>query len=320
MIVKFIQNLFFVVIIFSSNYLMAQNNDSIRQDHKHQICIFNSMRVINGHSASILKRNELNFNLTQRFGDMGSNGTPTIGLGLDSIADMRLGLAFGLWNKLTIGIGRSKGIGPFTQIADGYIKYNLIKSKNPSSQLRTNGFPDSGISYSASLLQTMAYTFMKESADTTLSTSFAGKNVRRMAYSSQLLLNTNMYDKFNVLLSPTYVHRNYVAFEDKNGLFSCGIAVQYKVCKWFGVSAEYFQNFRKSNSILGVNYKNPLAVGFVFNYHETNFNFTIGNSAGIGETQFLPYTSGELKNGQLKMGFTLSHSLQFLYNPVRLHV
>lgn len=286
-------------LFFNVNYLFAQTKDSTKNSNT-PIRIFNGTRVINGHSTDMLLKNQLECRFTQRFGDMSTSGASTTGFGLDNITDIRLAVEYGLMNNLNFGIGRSKGAGPFTQIIDGYIKYNLLQQNLSGSH-----------PLSISILQTMAGTYMKESTDSTLPSSFGGQNVRRLAYCTQLLIGKQFGKRVGILISPTYVHRNYVAYDDRNALFSCGLSLRFKICKSFSVLAESFLSNRYTYSVLGAYNRIPLGLGFELKSGKTLFLVNITNSTGIGETQFIPYTSSNIKNGEYRMGFTIAHSLIF---------
>jgi hypothetical protein len=288
-----------VALAISTNFLFATGKDSLAKSNT-PISIFNSTRIINSHSTDMLWKNEMDIRIAHRFGDMGTTGSAATAFGLDNSTDIRIGIEYGLFNKLNIGLARSKGAGPFTQIADGYLKYNLMQQNEEKTS-----------PLSITFLQTMAYTFMRESTDSTLPSSFGGQNVRRMAYCSQLLLGRKFGQRLSIVIAPTYIHRNYVAFDDKNGLFSIGASVRLKITKVFSLITEYFYNVRSTNAILGVKYYNPLGLGLEFDTGGHLFMLNFTNSTGLGETQFVPYTSSTWTKGQFRMGFTISRIIKF---------
>jgi Membrane bound beta barrel domain (DUF5777) len=297
---KYIYNSVLIVIfVTTTNFLFATGKDSLAKSNT-PVTIFNSTRVINGHSTDMLWKNEMDIRISHRFGDMGTSGSAATAFGLDNSTDIRIGVEYGLLNNLNAGLARCKGAGPFTQIADGYLKYNFMQQNEEKTK-----------PLSITFLQTMAYTFMKESTDSTLPSSFGGQNVRRMAYCSQLLLGRKFGQRLSIIIAPTYVHRNYVAFDDENGLFSVGASVRLKITKVFSLITEYFYNIRSKNAILGVDYYNPLGIGFEFDTGGHLFMLNFTNSTGLGETQFIPYTASSWSKGQFRMGFTISRIIKF---------
>lgn len=293
---------FFSLLLFiHAGFLFAGNKDSLLTKKTNTpVAVFNDTRVINGHSTDMLWKNEMDIRIAHRFGDMGTTGAAATMYGLDNAADIRIAVEYGLFNKLNIGLARSKGAGPFSQIGDGFLKFNILQQNEEKTT-----------PLSITFLQTMAYTFMKESTDSTLPSSFNGVFTRRLAYSSQLLIGRKFGQRLAIIIAPTYVHRNYVAFEDKNGLFSVGASLRLRVTKIFSLITEYYYNFRSKDPILGIEYQNPLGIGFEFDTGGHLFMLNFTNSAGLGETQFIPYTASKWSKGQFRMGFTISRIVKF---------
>jgi hypothetical protein len=255
---------------------------------------FKTTRVVNAHSVESLKKNELDFRITHRFGDIGGSGGGGHTLyGLDNSTDIRIALEYGISNKFDVGFGRSKGAGPQREVFDGYIKYQILKQTT-----------DNKIPVSLTLVETASYTGMEASEDETSALSFDNA-AQRMGYSSQLLIGRKFGERFSMQVMPTYVYRNYVAFEDENGIFSTGVAGKLQITKSFAFIAEYYQLFTERN-VTGVEFKNPLAFELEFDTggHVFHVNFT--NSAGLGETQFIPNTISDWADGQFRFGFTIS--------------
>ena len=88
--------------------------------------VFKATRVINGHSTNMLWKNELDFRITHRFGDIGgSNGGFSTFYGLDNASDIRIAFEYGITNNLMVGFGRIKGNSFQTQNLDGFVKYRI---------------------------------------------------------------------------------------------------------------------------------------------------------------------------------------------------
>lgn len=257
---------------------------------------FNTTRVVNGHSVDMLHKRELDFRILHRFGDMATNGAGRTLFGIDNAADIRIALEYGISNKLNVGLGRSKGAGPQTQLFDGYVKYNLMQ------QMDDNSKP-----ISVTLLGTTSFSSMEASTDSTSPVSFhEGEWSQRLSYCSQLMISRKFSNAFSMQIMPTYVHRNYVAYEDKNGIFSVGAAIRLKVSKTMHLLAEYYYLFPSNRIVNGTQYYNPVAIGVEFVTFGHVFHISITNSAGLGETQFIPHTYSDLSKGQFRLGFTIS--------------
>ena len=81
---------------------------------------FKTTRVINGHSLENTAHGVLDFKIGHRFGFV--NGGVNEFFGLDG-ATIRLGLDYGVTDRLMIGIGRSS----FQKTLDGFAKYKFLK-------------------------------------------------------------------------------------------------------------------------------------------------------------------------------------------------
>lgn len=263
--------------------------------------IFNSTRVINSHATDVLWKKEMDIRISHRFGDMATNTALHSFFGLDNSTDIRLAVEYGLTNNLMIGLGRCKGAGPQIELIDGFAKYAILKQTS-----------DNKIPLSISLLGTAVATYMNRSPDSTSAVHFGDDSfVNRLSYSAQLLIGKKFGSRFSFQLMPTYVHRNFVAFYDKNGLFSVGAAFRLRVTKVFSFIGEYFYNLGEKRIINAVEFRNPIGIGFEFDSGGHLFMLNFTNSPGIGETQFIPYTYSDFLKGEFRFGFTISRIIKF---------
>ena len=84
--------------------------------------LFLDTRAINGHTVKLLEKKVLELRIIHRFGDIATNESYRTLFGLDNSSDIRIGLEYGLTDKIMIGAGRSKGSGPFLELWDAFIK------------------------------------------------------------------------------------------------------------------------------------------------------------------------------------------------------
>ncbi len=189
--------------------------------------VFSSTRVINGHSTEMLGKKVLEYRIEHRFGDIaGPNGGAQQMFGFDNSADIRMALEYGITDNINIGIGRSKGNGqPYRSLIDGYFKYRVLRQKK-------NSMPISMV-----LLGTASFTYMKASSDISQVSSFPNWQ-HRFAYCGQLNISKKFGSWYSLSLSPTLVHRNYVASSDQNTLFALGGAMRFSIGKTMGVVLE----------------------------------------------------------------------------------
>ena len=82
---------------------------------------FKATRIINGQSIENVGAGILDFRILHRFGPLSDGGYNFFGL---DQATMRIGLDYGITDKLMVGIGRST----FEKQYDGFLKYKIIKT------------------------------------------------------------------------------------------------------------------------------------------------------------------------------------------------
>ena len=91
--------------------------------HDKTIATFKGSKIINAQSIETVKAKTFDFSISHRFGNSGTqNGGGHALYGLDNISDVRFGFDFGITDKLTIGVGRSKQ----KELIDGLVKYKLL--------------------------------------------------------------------------------------------------------------------------------------------------------------------------------------------------
>jgi len=252
---------------------------------------FASIRVINNHSIEMIPKQSLEFIVAHKFGDLGgSAGGVTTWFGLDNLADVRIAFEYGLFNKMNIGLGRSKGIGFTTQVLDGYFKYTLL-------QQRSSGMPISLVYVSA-----VSLPYGPASADSTAPNSYP-TFLNRFIYTNQILIGRKFSDRITLQANFGYNHRNYVDYKDQNGLFFAGVSGRFRITKTFGILFEYIQIFDRSSAL---SYTNHSAIGIELLTGGHAFALNFSNSTGVTENLFIPYTSGRWQDGQFRFGFSIN--------------
>jgi len=258
--------------------------------------VFYDTRVINGHSVETLDKNQLDFRIVHRFGTIATPAAPRSLFGLDNSSDIRIAFEYGLTDKLMIGAGRSKGHNPLKELWDGLVKYKILQ--------QTSDMP---ISLTAS--SSMFFTSMKADQGLVNPTSFT-KDAHRFSYYTQIMIGKNFGDHASIQIAPGIMYRNFVPFEDQNLIPCLGLTGKVKVYKKISLVAEYYAVFRENNTPLFTEYVNPLALGIEFKTYSHIFQLNFINSGGIGEGQFIPFTSSKWSDGAFRFGFTIARQFQ----------
>ena len=130
------------------------------------------------------------------------------------------------------------------------------------------------------------------------------KVAHRMIFGGQILLARKFSDRFSLQITPSFIHRNIVPFEDENNLLSIGLASRIQLTKVIGFLLDFtypISEYRSDNDI-------PIPLGFGFEFdtggHVFQLNFT--NATGLSAVDYIPYTTSKWGEGQFRMGFTIS--------------
>jgi Membrane bound beta barrel domain (DUF5777) len=244
---------------------------------------FKSTRIINGHSVENVAAKHLDFRISHRFGTLNSGFNNLFGLDESRI---RLGLEYGITDKLMIGLGRSS----HQKTYDYFVKYKAIR--------QTNKVP-----VTVSLFANAATNTQNSSPDLRFY-----NNTERQSYCLQALIARKFNENVSLQLSPTFLHRNKVETPtDANSLVAIGMGGRYKISKRTSLNAEYFLNTTKRDEI----YKNALQIGFDIETGGHVFQLHFSNSRGMVENQFIGGTTGSWSKGDIFYGFNISRVFSF---------
>jgi len=289
---------FLWMLIFPLNFF-AQQEDTEITDEPFEPKTFSSTRIICGHSVETLPARTMEFRIEHRFGDMfGTNGGAQNMFGFDNLADIRIALEYGVTKDLMIGMGRAKGTAtPYRSLLDGFVKYRILR-QGKKSPLSLSGIAG------------LSFTYMTASTDISQVSHFP-KISHRFAYFTQLNAARHFGDRLSVAVMPTFVHSNYVAANDQNDLFALGAAARVKLTGRFALIAEYYHTFASEGLRPNDTYKRSLGLALEWYTFGHNFTINLTNAQGIGETQFIPYTTSDWLKGQFRLGFCVGRKFAF---------
>jgi Membrane bound beta barrel domain (DUF5777) len=258
----------------SLNDLLSEESDQGLQPVE---ALFKATRVINGHSVKQLKKGELDFRISHRFGRVNQGAYEFFGLDQSNI---HLSLEYGLSKRLMVGVGR----GTYEKTIDAFARYNIA-----SQQTGKGAFPLT-ISY-LSTIETIGLKWSDPS---------------RLSFTQQFLIARKL-SKMTVQMMPTLVHRNMVPTEmDQNDLFALGLAGRYKLTNRLAVNAEYYYVLRPIPQRTASKQYNPLSIGFDIETGGHVFQIVMTNSVGMREGGFIGKTTGSWLKGDIHLGFNIS--------------
>ncbi|OON67950.1 DUF5777 family beta-barrel protein [Hymenobacter sp. CRA2] len=244
---------------------------------------FKGTRIVNGQSIETPAKGSMIFLIGHRFGQLNS-GTYNF-FGLDQ-ATIRLGLEYGINDRLAVGIGRSS----LDKTFDGFVKYRALRQHTG-----VRAMPVSLTLLGNSTISTLKYPVGAERS-----------TASRMAYSYQALIARKFSPSLSVQLMPTLVHRNLVPLPtDDNDVYAVGGAIRQKLTRRIAVTAEYYYVLSEETARQA---RNPLAIGFDIETGGHVFQLHFTNAQGMVDPLFIPRTTGDFFNGDIFFGFNISRS------------
>jgi len=283
---RFFTPLLITLFCLASTFALAQDKDYVHD-------AFKDTRVINSHSVETLKKYQLDMRIGHRFGDIAGDrgGWPNF-YGLETAADVLIGVDYGVTDNLTVGLNRTKGVGILSRLVNLSAKHRItrqVRDVNP---------------FSLTLLGEMSITTLPKS-DNPNSILFFDSFSHRFIYNIQLLVATVIADKLTIQLSPGCVHRNIVDALDDNALIYLGLQAKYQLNKGFALifdGTSIFSDTRTSEE----GFHMPIGVGFEFDTGGHVFQINLTNATGLATTDYIPNTRSAWSDGEFRLGFTIS--------------
>jgi hypothetical protein len=274
--------------------------------HEKVTATFKSTKLINVHTNETIFKNELDFRIDHRFGDIaGDNGGIRRFFGLDNATDVRIGFEYGLSDRLSVGFARAKGATDVQQLYEGNLKFRLLEQTT-----------DDYMPVAVTLFGSTTATGVTASDDPSAGTAYRNFS-DRLNFVAQVIIARKFNSSFSFILTPTYVHRNFTAFRDQNDLFAVSAGGRAKISKRMALVVDYTMPFRNSadqdylEEFNGLKYRNALGAGLEIETggHVFNLNFT--NATAIEEMQFIPQTTSNWLKGQFRWGFSIARRFSF---------
>jgi len=265
----------FLLIFLSYSYAFAQNDD-----YPYVYKTFKDTRLINSQSVETEEKGVLKFIISHRFGTLDLGADELWGL---DIANIRLGLDYGITNRLMVGIGRSNVA---DKPLDAYLKYKLLLQREGRMPITMTLYSSVGTNLSQD------------------EGSFQNKSF----FTFTPIIGRKFSDRFSLQFSPTLVLRNSETLvDDKTAVISLGFGGKYQISKTLAIIGEYFYNL--PDQLLD-GYYNSVGIGLEIetNGHIFQLNFT--NSVGMTEKVFITDTRDDFFDGKIRFGFNITRTFR----------
>ncbi|MFY0673236.1 MAG: hypothetical protein JXQ87_07520 [Bacteroidia bacterium] len=282
-----------------SNSIWAQEEDDLLAELEGELeepiyytaYSFKSTRIINGHSIERMQHRQLDFRINHRFGQINEGGYAL--WGLDN-AIINFSFEYGLTDNIMIGLRR----GTNKKVYDLSSKFTLLRQSTGRVTMPVSVSYYTNVSYKTQ----RGFLDLPDIRDADFVT-----NRLRMGYAHQLLIARKFTEALTIQLSPTYVHRNYVAYGEQNDVYALGFGGRYKFVNRVAFMWEYFYTSSHNGTAdNGVTYYNPLAIGFDIETGGHVFQLFFTNTKPMVEDAVIAETTGNWTDGGIYFGFNMS--------------
>lgn len=242
---------------------------------------FKGSRLVNGQTVETRGKGELEFIFSHRFGALNSGSYNLYGL---DQAAVRLGLEYGITNRLGIGFGRSSS----DKMMDYYVRYKLLRQQ-------TNGMPVTVTGFGYASIR------LAPPGDATSMND-------RTAYVTQLLIARKFSPQLSLQLMPTFVHKNAVDKTiESNDQLAIGVGGRFKISRSVAITSEYYHRLDVRNTNP---YKNSVGFGVEIETGGHVFQLLLSSSQRITERTFITESTGDFFNGDIHLGFNVTRAFQ----------
>jgi len=226
-----------IIMVMPSNLFAQEEEKDMRPVRES----FNGSLLLDQQTIVGPREKGLELIIHHRFGTM-QNGLSDL-YGIYAPSNIRLGLDYGVTEKLMVGFGTEKN----NKLQEFHAKYSILQ------QTRGGSIPVS-VSYYVNMA-------IDVRSDEVFGKNYAFTN--RFSYFHQIIIARKFNERLSVQISPEYSHFNAVDSVWQNDHLGVGVAGRYILFGNFAVIAEYdqpfplsmvryYQNFPKANLALGI--------------------------------------------------------------------
>lgn len=284
-----------LIVLMSVPFLLMAQDDLLKeleQSQKPEVELieqtFKGTRLVNGQTVETKGQGELEFIFAHRFGPI--NGGLYELFGLDQ-AYVRLGLEYGIMDRLGVGFGRNS----YDKTMDVYGRYKLLRQSKGARVMPVT----------VTLFAQAAAKMSPKQEDDPLMTI-----ENRMSYTAQALIARKFNQNLSLQLMPTFNHRNLVdQTQDYNDTYALGIGGRLKVTRSIALTTEYY--YRLNEHAENPTY-NPLGFGIDIETGGHVFQLVMTNSRGLTERAWLTETVGNFFDGDISLGFNITRTFQIV--------
>ncbi|MBT8308448.1 MAG: hypothetical protein KJN85_16025 [Maribacter sp.] len=262
--------------------------DSIKE--KPERPAFESLTLIDNPTNILFRKNTLEVQMQHRFGLI--NGGTNDLAGFWAPSNIRMGLAYAIHDRLTIGFGTTK----FDRLQDFNWKVGIL------SQTRSDKIPVSVSYYGNFVIDA------RKKGNGLFPTKQS-----RYSYFNQLIIARRFSPKFSMQIAPSVSHYNLVENKMPNDVVALSIGGRYKISDQTSILLDYSHPF--VHHLDGVKFENDpepgFSLGFEFATSAHAFQLFITNYNGIVPQKNYSQNTNDFFAGDFLFGFNITRNYNF---------
>jgi len=285
----------FLTVPFIAN---AQEDDTKKEKVKEKLerAAFESSTLIDNATNVVFSKNTLEIQMAHRFGLINNPKTENDLAGFWAPANIRIGVAYGVHDRLTLGFGTTKD----GRLQDFNYKAALLR------QTRSEKMPVS-VTY-----------FGNFTMDARTKENFTYLQDRWSNF-NQLIIARRFSPKLSLQIAPSISHYNVVENTMRNDMVAIAFGGRYKISPQTSILVDYSQpltKFYSQNPPPGISFGIEFGTSaHTFSLFATNYtgivpqqNYMYNKNNGFGEGEFNPFGKG---GGEFLIGFNITRNYNF---------
>ena len=263
----------------------TQENDSIPKKVKQKLerPSFESSYIFDNPTDIVLNKKALEVQMQHRFGTFNDDKNDMAGIWGSS--NIRIGLAYGIHERVTVGFGTTKDY----RYQDFNLKVAIFR------QTRSGSMPFSVSYYGNWAIDARSKEFFQHTED-------------RWSFFNQLILARRFSPKLSVSGTLSLSHYNVVENTMRNDMIAYSLGGRYKISPNTAIMFDYSQpltKFMKNNPHPGI------SLGVEFGTSSHAFQLFVTNYHGIVPQRNYMYNSNDFFNGDIMLGFNITRLYNF---------
>lgn len=275
---KSLINLMILLVALNGN-IFAQDSTAVTADNRPVKSPFATNVLIDVQTVVSPYKGSLNLLIQHRFGSM-ENGISDI-FGIYGGANTRLGLEYGITDRIMIGIGTTQDY----KLQDLEWKYAILQ------QTRSNSMPI-GLSYYGNVV-------IDARSEDNFGPEESYKFIHRMSYFTELIVSRKFSNVFSFQVAPQFAYYNGVDQSMNNVNFGASFGGRAKVWGEKSIIVEYDLPFTKHEAF---DPKPNLGIGFEIGSATHAFQIFVSNYHDIVYQRNLVYN----ENTKFQIGFNIT--------------